>query len=239
MLQTRSAKRPAQAAVRFAVDAVGRGPARPRARDRDDRPGRARRAAAPDLRPDRRLRRDRPRRGRLAGRRQGRDRAVRGGGGARRRGGARGDPRPRVHRGRRRGGLPRRPRDPHERGRQGEPRGAGRPRHGPPGRHRARERSRSTWRPARCGSGRACCARAIGSRSTAATARSRPMTCRSSSRRSRSSCRPCWAGATSCARSASVPTPTPRPTRARRSSWAPKASACAAPSTCSWASASR
>ncbi len=30
MLQTRSAKRPAQAAVRFAVDAVARGPARPR-----------------------------------------------------------------------------------------------------------------------------------------------------------------------------------------------------------------
>ena len=55
MLQTRSAKRPAQAAVRFAVDAVARGPARARGRDRDDRPLGARRAAAPDIRPGRRL----------------------------------------------------------------------------------------------------------------------------------------------------------------------------------------
>ena len=57
MLQTRNAKRPAQAAVRFAVDAVAEGLLDRERGDRDDRPGDARRAAAPDLRPDRRLRR--------------------------------------------------------------------------------------------------------------------------------------------------------------------------------------
>ena len=52
MLQTRNAKRPAQAAVRFAVDAVDRGAADPRARRcaTIDACG-ARRAAAPDVRP--------------------------------------------------------------------------------------------------------------------------------------------------------------------------------------------
>ena len=69
MLQTRSAKRPAQAAVRFAVDAVEEGLLTPRGGDRDDRRGRARRAAAPDVRPDAALRRSsraasRPRRAR-------------------------------------------------------------------------------------------------------------------------------------------------------------------------------
>ena len=51
MLQTRNAKRPAQAAVRFAVDAVAEGLLDREARDRHDRPVGARRAAAPDLRP--------------------------------------------------------------------------------------------------------------------------------------------------------------------------------------------
>ena len=53
MLQTRNAKRPAQAAVRFACDAVDEGLLTQRGGDRDDRPGRARRAAAPDVRPAR------------------------------------------------------------------------------------------------------------------------------------------------------------------------------------------
>ena len=49
MLQTRNAKRPAQAAVRFAVDAVDEGLLnRERGAD-DDRPRRAGRAAAPHL----------------------------------------------------------------------------------------------------------------------------------------------------------------------------------------------
>ena len=49
MLQTRNAKRPAQAAVRFAVDAVDEGLLdRERGAD-DDRPRHAGRAAAPDL----------------------------------------------------------------------------------------------------------------------------------------------------------------------------------------------
>ena len=51
LLQTRVAKRPAQAAVRFAVDAVGEGLLDQRAGARDDRPLRARRVAAPALRP--------------------------------------------------------------------------------------------------------------------------------------------------------------------------------------------
>ena len=51
LLQTRNAKRPAQAAVRFALDAVARGAARPRGGAADDRRRLARRAAAPGLRP--------------------------------------------------------------------------------------------------------------------------------------------------------------------------------------------
>ena len=56
MLQTRNAKRPAQAAVRFAVDAVDEGLLDRAAGARDDRRRHARRAAAPDLRARRRLR---------------------------------------------------------------------------------------------------------------------------------------------------------------------------------------
>ena len=50
MLQTRNAKRPAQAAVRFAVDAVEEGLLDRARGDRDDRRRHARRAAAPGLR---------------------------------------------------------------------------------------------------------------------------------------------------------------------------------------------
>ena len=59
-------------------------------------------------------------------------------------------------------------------------------------------------------------------------ARTRPST-----RSSRPS-RPCSAGRTTSAGSACAPTPTRRTTRRRRASWARRASACAAPSTCSW-----
>ena len=66
MLQTRSAKRPAQAAVRFAVDAVEEGLLdKGQALGTIDA-GRPRVAAAPDLRARRRLRGDRPRRRGLA-----------------------------------------------------------------------------------------------------------------------------------------------------------------------------
>ena len=44
----------------------------------------------------------------------------------------------------------------------------------------------------------------------------------------------CSSGATSCARSACAPTPTRPRTRAARAPSAPRASGCAAPSTCSW-----
>ena len=61
MLQTRNAKRPAQAAVRFAVDAVEEGLLDRAAGDRDDRRRQARRAAPPGLQARRRLRASWPR----------------------------------------------------------------------------------------------------------------------------------------------------------------------------------
>ena len=111
MLQTRNAKRPAQAAVRFAVDAVDEGLLDKARGAADDRRRDARRAAAPDVRPRRRRTRCwpaawRPRRARprarssspphdaVAAAADGRD--V--------------DPRAAVHRGRRRRRLPRRAR---------------------------------------------------------------------------------------------------------------------------------
>ena len=90
MLQTRNAKRPAQAAVRFAVDAVAEGLLDRERGDATIDAGDARRAAAPDVRPRRRDRGARQRRRRLARGRQGRDRAQRARGGrARPRRGAR------------------------------------------------------------------------------------------------------------------------------------------------------
>ena len=76
-----------QAAVRFAADAVEEGLLTRAAGDRDDRRRAAGLAAAPDLRPGRGVRGRRPRRGRLAGRREGAHRLHR----------------PRRRRGRRRG----------------------------------------------------------------------------------------------------------------------------------------
>ena len=142
MLQTRNAKRPAQAAVRFAVDAVGEGLLDKAQALHDDRPRDARRAAAPDLRPAGRVRRARLRRGRLAGRGDRRDRLHRrrrGGGGGRR---ARRDPRAAVHRGRRRRGLPRGQGDRDLRGRQGLARRARGARHG----RARRSPAPATWR---------------------------------------------------------------------------------------------
>jgi pyruvate,orthophosphate dikinase len=52
--------------------------------------------------------------------------------------------------------------------------------------------------------------------------------------RSTTTSRPCSAGRTRSARWTCAPTPTIRPARSRRASSAPRASACAAPSTCSW-----
>ena len=75
MLQTRNAKRPAQAAVRFAVDAVGGGPARraPR-RSRTIDAGALDALLHPTFDPAVPYDDGRPRRRRLAGRGQGRDR---------------------------------------------------------------------------------------------------------------------------------------------------------------------
>ncbi len=134
MLQTRNAKRPAQAAVRFAVDAVEEGLLERDAGTGHDRCRRARRAAPPDLRPRCEIRRARARRERVTGSGEGRDRVHSRRGGCGRGGGARRRARPPVHRGRRRCRVLRREGDPHERGRQGQPRGTRRARdgHGPP-----------------------------------------------------------------------------------------------------------
>ena len=119
MLQTRNAKRPAQAAVRFAVDAVGEGLLTRAEAIATIDARRARRPTAPDLRPRRAVHDDRPRRRRLAGRREGRDRLHRPRGRRGRRGRRRDHPGPAVHGGRRRRRLPRRQGHPHLRGRQG------------------------------------------------------------------------------------------------------------------------
>ena len=155
MLQTRSAKRPAQAAVRFAVDAVDEGLlTREQALATIDA-GALDALLHPTFDPDARL--DVLARGVAAspGAAKGEivftaEEAV-----AAARGRARRDPRAAVHRGRRR----RRASTPREgiltsRGRQGLARGARRPRHGPPGRRRRRRRSTSTCARARSASRR-------------------------------------------------------------------------------------
>ena len=80
MLQTRSAKRPAQAAVRFAVDAVDEGLLTTRAGDRDaSTRGSLDALLHPTFDPDAAIEVHRARRGRLARRGQGRDRVHRAG----------------------------------------------------------------------------------------------------------------------------------------------------------------
>ena len=133
MLQTRSAKRHAQAAVRFAVDAVDEGLlTRPQAIPTID----ARSLHAllhPTFDPAADFDDRRARCRRFAGRGQGADRLHRPGR-RRRRGGWTGDdPRAAVHGGRRRRGLPCGQGHPHLRGRQGVACGARRAGHGPPG----------------------------------------------------------------------------------------------------------
>ena len=234
MLQTRSAKRPAQAAVRFAVDAVEEGLLTRAEAIATIDARRARRAAAPDVRPGRALHGDRARRRGVARRGEGRDRVHRAGRRGRRRGRARRDPRAAVHRGRRRRRLPRRPGHPHLRGRQGLARGARRTRHGPPGRDRRRRRRRRPPRPRgpdrRTGAprGRPDRDRRVDRPHHARRRAARHAAGRPALRA------PCSDGATSCARSACAPTPTRRRTRGGRASSAPRASGSAAPSTCSW-----
>ena len=146
MLQTRNAKRPAQAAVRFAVRRGRRGAAlRARGARRPSTPAGLDALLHPTFDPKAEFEVLAQRRQRLAGRRQGRGRLHRPGGGAGRAGRARRHPRPPVHGGRRRRGLPRRQGDPHQRGRQGLARGARGARHGAPGggrRQRPRDRPR-------------------------------------------------------------------------------------------------
>ena len=144
MLQTRSAKRPAQAAVRFAVDAVDEGLLTKAEAIATIDAGSLDALLHPTFDPDAAY--EVLARGVAAspGAAKGAivftaEEAV----DARRR---RRDPGPAVHRGRRRRRASTPPGDPHLRGRQGLPRGAGRARHGPSRGHR---RGRPGRRPAR------------------------------------------------------------------------------------------
>jgi pyruvate,orthophosphate dikinase len=149
MLQTRNAKRPAQAAVRFAVDAVAEELLTKAAAimtiDASSLDALLHPTFDPST-PYRVLARG------LSGRSQGRDRVHRARGRRRR---CRGHPRgarAALHGGRRRRRLLRRPGHPHQRGRQGLARRPGRARHGPPVRvrgERARHRPRGRDRPRR------------------------------------------------------------------------------------------
>ena len=146
----------------------GRGDARPRGGDRDDRRRLARAAPAPDLRPRRRVHASSPAASRpRPGAAQGAIVFTADGGRAPRRRRRGRDPRPALHRGRGRRRLSRRPRDPHRRGRQVLARRAGRPRDGQAVRRRrlgARDRRR---RRESSGWARRSSAPATGSRSTA------------------------------------------------------------------------
>ena len=136
------------------------GPAVARGGADDHRCRGARDAAAPDVRARRRLRGAGDGGGGIAGRRQGRDRVQRARRGRRGRRGARRDPRAPVHRGRGRGGLPRRPGDPHQHGRQGQPRRAGGARDGQAVRGRRRRPEGGPQRRADAGGGDRARARA-------------------------------------------------------------------------------
>ena len=213
MLQTRNAKRPAQAAVRFAVDAVAEGLLDARGGAADDRRREARRAAAPDVRPRRRLRRC----SRAAWRRRPARRRARSSSPPTTRWrpprGPRRDPRAPVHRGRRRRRLPRGQGHPDQRGRQGVARGARGARDGRAGGDgrgdagdRPRGAARCAWTATRAARGRPDRDRRHDGRDHHR---------RRAARRARdraSTSAPCWAGPTSCARSACARTPTRRRT---------------------------
>ena len=212
MLQTRNAKRPGAGGGALRRRRGRRGPARRRSEalttiDAE----RARRAAAPDLRPRRPSSRC-SRSGVAAspGAAKGEIVFTAAEAVAAAAAGPRRDPRAPVHRGRRRRRLPRRQGDPHLRGRQGLARGARRARHGrarawsaPP---RWRSTSRRKARPRRRHGART---RATSSRSTARAAASRSTTCRCVEPEVNDELRArARVGRRAAPRSASAPTPT-------------------------------
>ena len=232
MLQTRNAKRPAQAAVRFAVDAVEEG-LLTRAQAIATIEARSLHALLHPTFDPGPVRGRRPRRRRVAGRRQGRDRLHCAGGGRGRRGGARGHPRAALHRGRRRRGLPRREGHPHLRGRQGVARGARGAWHGPPRGHRRRRAGRrpacprGAHRRARAARGRSDRHRRNGRRHHARRRRARHA---GGGPRFETVLGWCDELRTLGVRANAD---TPEDARRARPS-APRASGCAGPSTCSW-----
>ena len=219
MLQTRDAKRPAQAAVRFARDAVEEG-----LLDREQAlmtvdADMLVALLVPTFDPKADYEVHRHGRRRRARRRQGRGRLHGQGGGRRRRRRPRGRARPPRHERQRRRRLPRRQGHPHEPRRQGQPRRARRPRHGRAVRDRGQRAARRPRGPRASASATRSSRPATSSPSTAPTARSRSTTSRSSTptttppstRCSRPS-RPCSAGRTTSAAWACARTRTPRTT---------------------------
>ena len=237
MLQTRNAKRPAQAAVRFAVDMVAEG-----LLDRARRRSRTIDADAldallhPTFDPPSSSSRSRSGVGASPGAAKGAivftaDEAVE-------RGGDGEDVilvRP-VHRGRRRRRLPRRARHPHLRGRQGLARRARRARDGPALRLRRLASCRSTSQAQTVSvNGDACCASGDLIAIDGSTGASRPRTCRWSSPQIDEHFETVLSWADELRRMgvrANADAPERRAPGTRAS--APRASACAAPSTCSW-----
>ena len=237
MLQTRNAKRPAQAAVRFAVDAVDEGLLDPRGGAATIDAGLARRAAAPDLRPAARLRVAGHAASRASpGRGQGRDRVHAPTRPSRAAAdGARRDPRAAVHRGRRRGRLPRRRGILTSEGGKASHAALVARGHGPALRVRAPRELEIDLEASAVRVGRRRVLHA-GDRIAidGSTGTSRPTTSRSSSPRSSDDFETVLRWADELRRlGVRANADTPR-TRGARASSAPRASACAAPSTCSW-----
>ncbi len=123
ILQTRSAKRPAQGAVRFAVDAVNESLLNRQQALATINASALEALLPPHIRPGLRLHRRNQGRGRFPGGSFGRSGTDRLGSDIRWRRGKGHDSGPSLHRGRRRSWLPCRPGDPHERGGQGPARG--------------------------------------------------------------------------------------------------------------------
>ena len=145
MLQTRSAKRPAQAAVRVAVDMVGGGTVTKEEALRRVDAGSLEALLRPAFDPAYKYKPLVTRRGRVARRGKGGDRVHGRRRRPRRRGRQGGDARAAVHRGGRRRRVPSGEGHPHLRGREGVARGARRARAWAGHAWRARRRSRSTW----------------------------------------------------------------------------------------------
>ena len=234
MLQTRNAKRPAQAAVRFACDAVDEGLLSKEEALLTIDPSSLDALLHPTFDPKADFEVLAVGRLRLARRRQGRGRVHGQGGGPGRAGRPRRHPRAAVHRGRRRRGLPRRQGHPHVRGRQGLARRARGARDGPPGgrgRERAEDRPRRQDDLGQRHHGRGGRLHRHRRHQGLRDGRGRGADRRPGRRVLRPRAR---VGRRAAPAEGARQRRRPGRARRRRASWGRRASACAGPSTCSW-----